>query len=205
LRAWLALQHTGAPHQEVVIPLDRPETRAALAAHSPSGRVPALRDGDITVWDSLAIAEYLAEAFPDAGLWPSDRSARAVARSVSAEMHSGFAGLRSAMSMNVRARLPGYGRTPASLQDIERVRSIWSDCRARFGKAGPFLFGSFSVADAMFAPVVFRFRTYDVALDGVQRAYAEAILALPAMQAWERAAVKEPWSIEADEYPAVRA
>ncbi|HEY8039644.1 MAG TPA: glutathione S-transferase family protein [Polyangiaceae bacterium] len=205
LRAWLALEHTGAPFTEVVIPLDRPDTRERIAQHSPSGRVPALRDGDVHVWDSLAIAEYLAERFPEARLWPDERAARACARAVSAEMHAGFASLRSNMPMNVRARLPGYGRTPGSLRDIDRVRTLWSDCRARFGAGGPYLFGRFSVADAMYAPVVFRFRSYDVSLDAVQRGYVDAMLAHPAMQKWEKAAVAEPWPLEADEYPAIQA
>jgi glutathione S-transferase len=204
LRGWLALEHTGQPYREVVIPLDQPGTREAIAAHSPSGRVPALRHGELVVWDSLAVAEYLAEAFPDARLWPDDRAARATARAVSAEMHSGFAALRASMPMNVCARLPGYGRTPTSLRDIERVRAVWSDCRARFGAGGPYLFGRFSIADAMYAPVVFRFRTYDVALDPVQRAYADAMLEHPGMQKWVRAAETEEW-IYADDWPAFRA
>jgi glutathione S-transferase len=167
--------------------------------------VPALRHDDVVVWDSLAIAEYLAETFPDARLWPDDRAARATARAVSAEMHSSFAGLRAAMPMNVRARLPGYGRTPASLLDVERVRALWSDCRSRFGRGGPYLFGRFSVADAMYAPVVFRFRTYAVTLDAAQQAYVDAMLAHPGMQEWAQAAEKEPWTVDEDEYPAIRA
>jgi glutathione S-transferase len=205
LRGWLALEQTGAPYTEVVIPLDRPGTSEAIAAHSPSGRVPALRHDELVIWDSMAIGEYLAEAFPDARLWPDDRAARATARSVSAEMHSGFAGLRAVMPMNIRARLPGYGRTPASLRDIERVRVSWSDCRSRFGQGGPYLFGRFSIADAMYAPVVFRFRTYGVALDATQQAYVETMLAHPGMQKWARAAEQEPWTLDEDEYPALRA
>jgi glutathione S-transferase len=205
LRGWLALQHVGIPFREVVIPLDRPESREKLLEQSPSGRVPVLRHDDAVVWDSLAIGEHLAEAFPDAHLWPDDRAARACARAVSAEMHSSFAALRAAMPMNVRARLPGYGRTPASLRDIERVRAIWSDCRQRFGKGGPFLFGRFSLADAMYAPVVLRFVTYDVTLAATERSYSDAVLALPAMQKWIRAAEAEEWTIEEDEYPGFRA
>jgi glutathione S-transferase len=205
LRAWLVLEHTGAAYREIVVPLGQPDTQAHLLEHSPSGRVPALvRDG-VTVWDSLAIGEHLAELFPAAHLWPEEGTARAVARSVSAEMHSSFAGLRSCMPMNVRARMPGLGRTPASLRDIERVRSIWSDCRRRFGQGGPFLFGRFSIADAAYAPVVFRFRTYDAALGDVERAYRDAMLALPAMKKWEREAEAETWRLDEDEYPAFRA
>jgi glutathione S-transferase len=205
LRAWLALEHTGAPYREIVIPLETAETRAAIGARSPSGRVPVLEHGDVRVWDSLAICEYLAEAFPEAHLWPQERAARACARAVSAEMHAGFPALRANMPMNVKAHLPGYGRTPGSLRDVDRVRTLWSESRARFGEGGPYLFGSFSVADAMYAPVVFRFRTYEVSLDPVQRAYQEAMLAHPGMQKWARAAEAEPWIVEGDEYPAIRA
>jgi glutathione S-transferase len=205
LRGWLALEHVGVPYREVLIPLDRPDTSALIAEHSPSKRVPALRHDDVLVWDSLAICEHLAESFPDARLWPDDRAARACARAVSAEMHSGFAALRADMPMNVRSRFPGYGRTPASLRDIERVRALWSDCRTRFGQDGPYLFGRFSVADAMYAPVVFRFRTYDVSLDATQRAYLDAMLAHPGMQKWARASETEEWKVEYDEYPDIRA
>ena len=202
LRPWLALEHAGAPFEEILVPLDQPDTHARIAEWSPTGRVPALHDGEVRVWDSLAICEYVAELFPEAHLWPEDRAARACARSVSAEMHAGFAALRGAMPMNVRARLPGQSRTPDSLRDVERVRALWSECRARFGQDGPFLFGRFSIADAMYAPVVFRFRTYDVALDAGQRAYLEQMLQHPAMQKWARAAEQEPWSIAADDSPA---
>jgi glutathione S-transferase len=205
LRAWLALEQTGAPYRELVIPLGQPDTAARILAHSPTGRVPALVHDGVTVWDSLAIGEHLAEAFPAAHLWPEHTAARAVARSVSAEMHSSFAGLRSCMPMNVRAKMPGLGRTPASLRDVERVRSLWKDCRQRFGQGGPFLFGRFSIADAMYAPVVFRFRTYDVALGETERAYCDAMLALPAMKKWEREAEAETWAIDEDEYPTFRA
>jgi glutathione S-transferase len=202
LRAWLALSHVGVSFREIVIPLQAPDTREQILAHSPSGRVPVLRHDDLVVWDSMAIGEHLAEAFPDARLWPDDRAARATARAVSAEMHSGFAALRAAMPMNARARLPGYGRTPASLVDIDRVRALWRDCRGRFGGGGPFLFGRFSLADAMYAPVVLRFRTYEVALGDVERAYSDAVLALPSMQKWMSAAEAEEGTVDADEYPA---
>jgi glutathione S-transferase len=205
LRAWLPLEHAGASYEETVIRLGEPGTLARLLERSPSARVPVLVHDGVTIWDSLAIGEYLAETLPAAKLWPEDRTARAVARAVSAEMHSGFAGLRSCMPMNVRARMPGLGRTPASLRDIERVRAIWSDCRRRFGQGGPFLFGRFSIADAAYAPVVFRFRTYDVALGDAERAYSDAMLTLPAMQKWAREAEAEPWTVDEDEYPAFRA
>jgi glutathione S-transferase len=184
MRPRLLLRQAGIPFEEVRIPLYQPDSAAQLAAWSPSGLVPALHDGDIKVWDSLAICEYVNERFPDRQLWPADTAARAVARAVSAEMHAGFGALRRDMSMNIRARYPGLGRTPECLTDIERILAIWTDCRARFGSGGEFLFGQFSIADAMYAPVVLRFQTYGVALTGAAKDYAEAVLALPAMQAW---------------------
>src|SRR5512143_2258865 len=182
LRPWLVLRQADIPFEEVRIPLYRPDSAARLTAWSPSGKVPALRDGDTTVWDSLAICEYLSERFPGRHLWPADAAARAVARSVSAEMHAGFAALRQHVSMNIRARYPGKGRTAESLADIQRILAIWTDCRARFGQGGDFLFGGFGIADAMYAPVVLRFQTYGVALTGVARDYADAVRALPALQ-----------------------
>ena len=196
LRPWLMLRQAGIPFEEVRIPLHQPESAAALAAWSPSGKVPALHDGDIRVWDSLAICEYLHERFPEQVLWPADAAARAVARSVSAEMHAGFGALRQHMSMNIRARYPGKGRTPECLADIGRIVSIWTDCRARFGRGGDFLFGRFGIADAMYAPVALRFQTYGVALAGAARDYADALLALPSLQAWVADAVAETERIE---------
>jgi glutathione S-transferase len=195
LRPYLALAHTGAPFDEVVIPLNRPDTREKILAWSPAGRVPILRHQELAVWDSLAICEYVAELFPAAGLWPADRAARAVARSVSAEMHSGFAALRGSLPMNVRAEKRKTVPAEAAA-DIERIRAIWRDCRERFGEGGPFLFGAFSIADAMFAPVVTRLRTYGVTIDGVEVAYAQAIWDLPSLQRWVEDARKEPWVIE---------
>lgn len=191
LRPWLALKHVGEPFEEIRIPLYTPESYAELARWSPSGKVPVLIEGDERVWDSLAICEYLAERFPARALWPAARSARAVARSVSAEMHSGFTALRTHMSMNVRRSLPGQGRAPGVQEDIDRVIAIWKDCRRRFGAGGPFLFGGFSIADAMYAPVALRFTTYCVALDEECAAYVEALRALPAMQEWIAAACAE--------------
>lgn len=196
MRPWLLLRQAGIPFDEVRIPLYVPGSEIDLAKWSPSGKVPALHDGEIRVWDSLAICEYLAERFPDKPLWPDDAAARAVARSVSAEMHAGFGALREHMSMNIRARYPGQGRTPDCLADIERILAIWTDCRARFGGGGDFLFGRFGIADAMFAPVVLRFETYGVALEGAARDYADAVLALPALQAWVADAVAETERIE---------
>ncbi|MFY0563882.1 glutathione S-transferase family protein [Archangium lansingense] len=192
LRPYLALAHTGQPFREVVVPLGQADTAANIAKYSPSGRVPALQHGELVIWDSLAICEYLAEQFPQAKLWPQDTAARALARSVTAEMHSSFTHLRNHMSMNLRARLPGEGRAPGVSEDIARITSLWKECRSRFGQGGPFLFGTFSIADAFYAPVVTRFVTYDVALDAECAAYRDAVLALPAMKAWTEAALHEP-------------
>ena len=195
LRAWLVLRATGVPYEEEVIPLDRPETKARLAARSPSGRVPVIEHDGGIVWESLAIAEYLAERFPQAGLWPGDARARAHARAVSAEMHAGFAALRTHMPMDIRARHPGRGRGPGVQEDIDRIVSIWEDCRRRRGAAGGFLFGGFCIADAMYAPAVTRFVTYGVPLPPAAAAYRDAVLAWPAMVEWAAAAAAEPWEI----------
>jgi glutathione S-transferase len=192
LRPYLALAHTGQPFSEVVIALDEPGTAANIAKHSPSGRLPALRHGTLAIWDSLAICEYLAETFPQARLWPQEREARAAARSVVAEMHSGFSNLRQNMTMDIRARKPGQGRAPGVAEDIARIQALWNDCRARFGQGGPFLFGHFTIADAFYAPVVTRFVTYDVELDAVSRAYRDTVLELPALKTWTEAARGEP-------------
>lgn len=193
LRPWLAMKVAGIAFAEQRILLYGPGSKDRILAFSPAGKVPCLMDGDLRVWDSLAICEYLAEAHP--GLWPQDRAARALARSISAEMHSGFAQLRTHMSMNVRKRYPGKGRTPEVLAEIARIAAMWSDCRARYGTDGPYLFGRFSIADAMYAPVVLRFRTYAVELQPACRAYADAILALPALHDWMAAAASEAESL----------
>jgi glutathione S-transferase len=184
LRPWLLMRHAGIDFEEVRLPLYTEKWKAGISRYSPSGKVPVLIDGDIHVWDSLAICEYLAEQHPEKHLWPRDSSARAVARAVSAEMHSGFSELRSQMPMNVRRVLPGRDRTAAALQDIARIQSLWNDCRSRFGQSGPFLFGDFSIADAMYAPVASRFQTYEVGLDEVCEDYARTLLSLPAMRRW---------------------
>lgn len=200
LRPWLALKQTGAAFEEVVIPLSESTTRGTILRHSPSGKVPALKHGELVVWDSLAICEYLAETFPEAGLWPEDKAARAVARSVSAEMHSGFAALRQHLPMNVRSSFPNRSPSPEAQADINRIAAIWRDCRKRFGGSGPFLFGRFSVADCMYAPVVSRFRTYKIEIEEVSQAYCDAVWALPAMQEWLTAATNEPMIIESAEF-----
>ena len=193
LRPWLALRHIGVPFAEVLVPLRQPDSRARILEHSPTGKVPLLRHGERAIWDSLAICEYLAETFPDARLWPDDAYARAVARSVSAEMHSGFVSLRTTMPMDLKRRVPGKGRSEETLADIARIKDIWRDARARFGGAGPYLFGRFSIADCLYAPVVTRFETYGVDLDPVCRAYADTIFALPALREWTEAARAESW------------
>ena len=190
LRPWLALKQAGIAFHEAAVDLYVTDSKALILKHSPSGKVPALIDAGLAVWDSMAICEYAAEIEPS--LWPRQREARAVARAVSAEMHAGFAALRSRMPMNCRAALPGEGRTPDVERDIARIVALWEECRDRFGGGGTFLFGTFSIADAMYAPVVWRFRTYAVALPSAARAYAEAMEALPAMQEWLAAALAEP-------------
>jgi glutathione S-transferase len=200
LRPWLLMRMLDLPFEEVLIPLYTPDAKAQLLARAPSGKVPALHDGTLVVWDSLAIVEYLAEQYPGVPVWPADAEARAIARSVTAEMHAGFSALRTHMPMNCRASLPGKGHTPEVLADIARITALWSDCRARFGAAGgPFLFGAFSAADAFYAPVVTRFLTYGVALPDDARAYVEAVRALPAMQAWYAAGIAETDRIAASE------
>jgi glutathione S-transferase len=196
MRPWLALRQADIPFEEHRIPLYEAGSAEALAQWSPSGLVPCLIDGDLKVWDSLAICEYLNERFPGRGLWPAESAARAEARSVSAEMHAGYSALRQNMFMNVRASHPGKGRTPESLKDVERVTRVWSDCRRRYGAQGPFLFGRFSIADAMYAPVVLRFRTYHVVLEGAAKEYAEMMQGLPAMRAWIADAERETERIE---------
>jgi len=196
LRAWLAPAHVEIPFEESVIPLLDENWPRAIAGVSPSLKVPVLKHGAQVIWESLAILEYLAETFPEARLWPDEAATRAVSRAISAEMHAGFAALRTHMPLNVRKSLPGRGRAEGVEADIDRVCEIWRDARARFGSGGPFLFGPFTNADAMFAPVVSRFETYGVPLDGVCRAYAEAILSLDAMRAWSEGARAEPWVME---------
>jgi glutathione S-transferase len=193
LRAWLAMRRTGAPFDENVYDLSRPEVREEIRRVSPTGKVPALRHADLVVWDSLAIGEYLAERFPDAGLWPSDPEPRAVARAVCAEMHSGFQALRQHMPMNIRRAAPGMGRAPGVQDDIDRIQALWRSCHARFGGKGDFLFGPLTLADAFFAPVVTRFTTYAVEVDAASRAYMDAVLADPDVRSWCEAARAETW------------
>ncbi len=203
LRPWLVLKQSGLPFEEVLIPLDQPGTRPAILAVSPSGRVPALHHDGLVIGDSLAISEYLAELCPEQQLWPADRGLRAEARSIAAEMHSGFAALRGHLPMNIRASFPNRGVTPEVQADINRITSIWREQRRRqeaSETSAPFLFGHFTIADAMFAPVVSRFRTYRIELDAMCQAYADAVWTLPAFQDWQDVARHEPMIIESAEF-----
>jgi glutathione S-transferase len=199
LRGWLAARAAGIPFDEVLVRLSEPGSKDELLKHSPAGKVPVLKHGERVIWDSLAIIEYLAEIRPDAGLWPGDPVARAHARSIAAEMHAGFQALRAHLPMNLRKSLPGKGRSRDVAEDIERICAIWTDCRARYGAAGPFLFGPFTAADVMYTPVATRFRTYAVELDGVSQDYVDAVLARPDFLEWHEAALEEPWVIPDDE------
>jgi glutathione S-transferase len=198
-RPWIALKATGIPFEEEVLPLETPEFRKRLDAVSGTGKVPTLIDGDIRVWESLAILEYLAEKFPDKKLWPADAAARAQARAISSEMHAGFVPLRSACPMNMWRPVLKRDLGADVKANIARIDSMWSDCRNRYGQGGAFLFGSFGAADAMYAPVVSRFHTYGIDVSPASRAYMDAVMALPAWAEWYAAAVKEPWVLEKDE------
>ncbi|HSV29938.1 MAG TPA: glutathione S-transferase family protein [Candidatus Omnitrophota bacterium] len=185
LRPWLALKKAGAEFDEVEIALRQPDTKAEILKWSPSGKVPLLVHGDLRIWDSLAICEYVAETFPEAELWPAEREARAVARAISAEMHAGFPNLRNTCAMDVCVRTPLAEIPTDVMVEVERIKAIWNECRHRFGADGPFLFGRFSIADAMYAPVVTRFTTFAIKLDRVSKAYCDAVWDLPAMQEWK--------------------
>ncbi len=195
LRPWLAMVHFDVPFEEIVIPLDQDATAAQIREHSPASKVPVLHHGGITVWESLAILDYLSEAFYDRPWWPADPHAKAHARAIAAEMHAGFGPLRQAMPMNLRKDYPPRDWPDDVNADITRIQSLWQAARAQFGTGGPFLFGDFTIADAMYAPVVTRFRTYAVDLDETAQAYSRAIYDLPAMQRWSAEAAQEPWAI----------
>jgi len=198
MRPWMALKAAGIAFDEVVLPLytDNPADKQRILDYSPAGKVPILVDGAVTVWDSLAILEYLAEKFPEKGIWPKDAAVRAHARSISAEMHSGFMALRGECSMNIR-RPPQHRALSADAKaNAARVREIWSTCRGKYGQGGQFLFGAFSGADAMYAPIVHRFRTYGVEADGAAADYMRAMQAHPAFEEWSAGALKETWAIE---------
>ncbi|NRF88846.1 glutathione S-transferase family protein [Burkholderia gladioli] len=183
MRPWVLMRHFGIPFDETLIELRTPETSARIRTVSPSGKVPCLIDDDgLAIWDSLAIAETLAERHPALAMWPAEPAARARARSVSAEMHAGFVALRAEMPLDIRATLPGREASPAALADVARIDALWRDCLAASG--GPFLFGAFGIADAMYAPVVMRFVTYAPPLSEVAAAYVARMLAVPAVAAW---------------------
>jgi glutathione S-transferase len=191
LRPWLVLKQTGIDFAEIRIPLDTPNTRQQILQYSPTGRVPVLQHDRLHIWDSLAICEYLAEQFPHRHLYPQDQETRAIARAISAEMHSGFPHLRQHLSMDCRTRHPAKTFAPEVQADIDRIQQIWQTCRQQYGTNGDYLFGEFSIADAMFAPVASRFITYSVPLTPPSQAYVEAIFAHPPMQEWLAAAAAE--------------
>lgn len=192
LRGWLMVRQARLDVEEILIRLDLPDFKDAILAHSPAGRVPILKHAGNVVWDSLATGEYLAEIAPGAGLWPADAAVRAKARSVSAEMHAGFEALRTHMPMDLRSRWPERGREAGVAEDIARILAIWTECLADPANPGPYLFGGFGIADAMYAPVVGRFLTYAVDMPDACRAYADAVWAWPAMAEWLAAAAAEP-------------
>jgi glutathione S-transferase len=195
LRPWMVLSAFGIPFEDIVIPLRLPDSRSRLLEYSPSGKLPALIDGDVTVWESLAIIEYLAEKFPDRAIWPRDGNARAHARAISNEMHGGFQPLRQVCAMHLGARFATPPLTDALKSSIDRIEDIWSATRNRFAAAGPYLFGAFSAADAMYLPVVSRFETYQIPVRETTRAYMDTMLAHPAFLDWRASALKEPWTI----------
>jgi glutathione S-transferase len=206
LRPWIAMKVKGIDFVERVIPLYEPGSREQALQYSPAGTVPVLIDGKSHVWESLAILEHLAERFPKAGFWPAEAAARSHARVVAAEMHAGFAALRRHCPMNMW--LPPKPRPQGEevMADVRRIDALWSDCRTRFGRGGPFLFGPFCAADAMYAPVVARFFSYRLGVGELSRAYMGAVMALPAWTEWRAAALKEPWVMQHNEpdWPLVR-
>jgi glutathione S-transferase len=191
LRPWLVLKQAQIPFREELIRLHRPETKAQVSARSPSGKLPALHDGDLKIWDSLSICEYLAERFPEKRLWPDGVAARALARSITAEMHAGFQNLRSHCSLPAGPQPEAFVSPAEVQQDLTRIEALWSDARARFGKGGRFLFGEFTIADAFYAPVVARVYTFGLKLGAGAREYCDMIWSLPAMQEWIAAARAE--------------
>jgi glutathione S-transferase len=199
LRPWIAMQVAGIAFEETVIPLDTPDFKAQVTALGGAGKVPVLLDGDTRVWESLAILEHLAEKFPGAGLWPASQRLRAHARAVAAEMHSGFLALRRHLPMNVRRPVKPRPLNDEVKADVARIEAVWSQSRTQFGAGGPFLYGRFGAADAMYAPVVWRFHTYAVEVSATARAYMDAVLALPATREWREAARREPWVLPHDE------
>jgi glutathione S-transferase len=206
LRPWLAMKVAGIAFDEQLIPLYEPGSRELMLKYSPAGKVPVLIDDNTLIWESLAILEYLAEKFPKAGLWPSDAFARGHARAVASEMHAGFQALRKNCPMNLWLPVKKRPQLDDVMDNVRRIDALWSDCRSRFGQGGPFLFGAFGAADAMYAPVASRLHTYDIPVSAVSRAYIDAILALPAFAEWRAAGLKETWVMQGNEpdWPLVR-
>jgi glutathione S-transferase len=198
-RPWIAMRHAGLAFEEEVIPLYEPGSRERVLKYSPAGKVPILIDGDMTIWESLAILDHIAERFPKTQLWPNEPRARAHARAVAAEMHAGFAALRRHCPMNMRRAGRKRELTAEVAADVRRIEEIWTDCRARFGQDGPFLFGRFGAADAMYAPVVSRFASYAIGVGAACEDYMKAMMALPAWQEWHAAGVAEPWIMTGNE------
>lgn len=199
LRPWLAMKVAGIAFAETLISLDAPDFKARVTALGGAGKVPLLIDGDMRIWESLSILEFLAEKFPASGLWPAREEARAHARSVAAEMHSGFQPLRRHLPMNVRRPVKPRALDEGAAKDVARIDALWTECRGKFGADGAFLYGKFCAADAMYAPVVWRFHTYAVEVSGAARAYMDAVLSLPASVEWRDAARREPWVLSHDE------
>ena len=198
-RPWIAMKVAGIAFEEEVISLDATDFKTRVTRISGTGKVPALADGNVPVWESLAILEYLAEKFPDARLWPADPAARAQARAIAAEMHAGFVPLRRHLPMNMWRPVMRRDLTPEVQANVRRIEAIWTDCRTRHGAGGPFLFGPFGAADAMYAPVVARFHTYAVEVNVLARAYMDAVMDLPAWREWQTQALAETWVLPEDE------
>jgi glutathione S-transferase len=198
-RPWIAMRAANIPFDEVVISLDAADFKSRVSTHSGTGKVPVLIDGNIKIWESLAILEYLAEIFPEAKLWPADPAARAHARTVASEMHAGFVPLRRHCPMNMWYPPKKRELPDDVIENVKRIDAIWTDCRARFGAGGPYLFGAFGAADAMYAPVVSRLHSYAIDVGEAARTYMTAMMALPAWAEWRAAALKEPWVLPHDE------
>lgn len=195
MRPWLVLKAFEIESQEVVIPLRQPESKVRMSVYASNGKVPMLKDDTMVIWESLAIIEYLAECYPDKNIWPRYREARAHARSISSEMHSGFQALRQGCPMNLGARYAAPEMTEALKANVDRIEAIWAEARQKFKTDGPFLYGTFTAADAMYAPVVTRLDTYSIPVKDETRAYMNAVLGHPAVVSWRDAALKEPWTI----------
>lgn len=202
LRPWLVLRHFDLPFNDEVLQLSGDGWREKIAARSPTGKVPVLIDGDLVVPETIAIIEYLADSFPDKAIWPQDRADRVLARAAAAEMHAGFSALRNHAPMNLRASHPGKVDADAVRNDLHRVEALWGGLLERSG--GPYLFGAFCAADAMFAPLATRLRTYDLPVSDVAQRYVEAIYALPAFQDWLAQALQEPWIVDDDEIDVIQ-